>query len=181
MEKNDKVRVILLFLLVSVSITVLVARSVPISAEETTTTVLSDESINGQPIDVGDQEVNKDDSHIKIIAAERALSLDEPFGTITPKDSGDVILRLRIQDTSQIVWSYVKIKGGIDKIYVMAGERQCEIVSVWPAGHKSKNEYYLNLFSVPQNVLDMKLFIPNYKPISFKAEKKIHEKLKMRA
>lgn len=112
-------------------------------------------------------DVGQSDSPVKVMAAKRTKKLKSPFGVHVAKNQMDVMLLVKIKGVSPEEFDKVKN----EKIYVMAGERQCEV------------EYRLTFetgehelaFAIPKNILELKLFTGEYSPTSFKAEETISE------
>lgn len=113
-------------------------------------------------------DVPGNDSPVKVMAAKRTKKLKSPFGVHVAKNQQtDVMLLVKIKGVSPE--EFDKIKN--EKIYVMAGERQCEL------------EYRLTFergehelaFAIPKNILELRLLTGDYSPTSFKAEETISE------
>lgn len=131
----------------------------------------------------------QDDAVIKVISAQRTKKLctsKDIMGNVNethPRDpKKNVLLLLRIEGISIEQFHAVNDNKDLE-IYVMAGEKQNKLAysttkETFPSSKDRPPKIFL-AFSVPAEILKMKLVVGNYPPIVFEADKEISNSLNM--
>jgi hypothetical protein len=126
-----------------------------------------------------DESEVEEESAIKIISAERTHMITEFYGITTQQytplnPDEDVILVLEIGGI--LTEEFIKIES--NKLYLKVEEQLIGFDYSW-AGILGGEEKILLITAVPQQVLEFKLFIGDYSPITFKVDEEIQDELKL--